>query len=159
MSSLLPCPFCHRVPDTAQLYADGDTMTQPYVGVRCREHTGWITVEQWNRRAALASGDEVEQLRAELARVYERVENHTMHRLVCNANHSKPIGGDMCICIPSKFKMLEKEVEQLRKDANRYRYMRDTGIAMHQLNHLESTLGGDRLDAAIDAAIARSTKA
>lgn len=48
---LKPCPFCGREPITQMRYADGDQMTQPYIGVKCREHTDWITVEQWNRRA------------------------------------------------------------------------------------------------------------
>lgn len=47
------CPFCGCVPVTQLRYADGDLMTQPYIGVRCPEHTRFITVEQWNNRASL----------------------------------------------------------------------------------------------------------
>ena len=94
-------------------------------------------------RAALASGDEVEQLRAD-----KRYNHDCLNRIARAVD-----------ALGETSETVAGRVEQLRKDANRYRYMRDTGIAMHQLNHLESTLGGDRLDAAIDAAIARSTKA
>jgi len=50
---LLLCPFCKREPQQQMRHADGDMMKQPYLGVRCEEHTQWLTVEQWNRRALL----------------------------------------------------------------------------------------------------------
>ena len=40
---------------------------------------------------------------------FDRLEAGTLHRLVCNADHSKPIGGDMCICNPLKEKLTREQ--------------------------------------------------
>mgnify|MGYP001576057658 CR=1 FL=1 len=57
---LLPCPFCARPPRQQIHYADGDSMMQPYLAVHCEHHTQWITVEQWNKRAATPAADGAE---------------------------------------------------------------------------------------------------
>jgi nucleoside 2-deoxyribosyltransferase len=43
---------------------------------------------------------ETAALERELRTMVERLETHTLHRLICNADQSKTIGGDMCICVP-----------------------------------------------------------
>jgi len=44
------------------------------------------------------------EITAEVIKAYERIvverEEMRAHRIVCNADHRKPIGGDGCICIP-----------------------------------------------------------
>ncbi len=60
-----------------------------------------------------------EGLEEENKQVVARLEAGTLHRLVCNADQSKPTGGDMCICNPLKARIAAAlaEVEALRARA------------------------------------------
>jgi hypothetical protein len=69
------------------------------------------------------SAGEIEELQrelaareAELVQIFERMESHTNHRLVCNADHRKPIGGDMCICVPTELHNLKGKLERAEEE-------------------------------------------
>ena len=55
-----------------------------------------------------------------------RLENGTLHKVYCNADQTKPIGGDLCICNP-----LKKVVYHLEQD-NKY--------LQHELAHAKGAL-------------------
>jgi hypothetical protein len=66
-------------------------------------------------------GLQAEEMKKELETIFHRMEARTNHRVVCNADHSKPIGGDMCICVPVEYRALRREAEEMREAIDRTR--------------------------------------
>lgn len=89
--------------------------------------------------------EERDKLQAAMDEAGKRLDNRTLHRLVCNADHSKEIGGPACICVPrsawewrsealrERVRALEEAGRMAVQKLSRHEYLADVASALLDL--------------------------
>ena len=101
------------------------------------KYYGWNLVE---RRNGERNPPEIDALKAKVAE-YETVSKEILNRMMeernhllhCNANHEQPVGGDMCICVPTVRKRAlnaEAKVAELAAELKKAAEQEPVGIAI-----------------------------